>query len=48
MRCAVLLGCVLAVPGPALDFLGDLPPPCLQYADVVRALARLRLYTGAR
>ena len=48
MRCTVLLGCLLTVPGPALDFLGTLPPPCLHYADVVRAIASMRLYTGLR
>ena len=48
MRCTVFLGCLLTVPGPALDFLGALPPPCLHYADVVRAVAGLRLYTGPR
>jgi hypothetical protein len=46
MRCTVLLGCLLTIPGPALDFLGALPPPCLHYAEAVRAIAGLRLYTG--
>ena len=48
MRCTLFLCCALTVPGPALDFLGALPPSCFQYTDVVRAVARLRLYTGAR
>ena len=48
MRCTLFLCCALTVPGPALDFLGALPPSCFQYTDVVRAIARLRLYSGAR
>ena len=48
MRSTILLGCLLGVPGPALDFLGDLPPPCLHYTDVVRTIAGMRLYTGLR
>ena len=48
MRMAVLLGAWLRVYGPALDFLGDLPPPCHHYAEVVRTIERMRLSTEPR
>jgi hypothetical protein len=42
---AVLLGAWPYAYGPALDFLGDLPPPCRHYAEVVHAIERTRLNT---
>jgi hypothetical protein len=42
---AVLLGAWPYAYGPALDFLGDLPPPCRHYAEVMRAIERMRLNT---
>ena len=48
MRLAVLLCAWRCVPGPALDFLGGLPPPCRHYAEVVHAIEHMRLSTEPR